>query len=198
MRNLTREFYIPQNATKIEAVEGVTIYEFFNKVNNKPAAVCFVGKTIKPTWNYWFDDETKKASKIQKTIESFEAKKIAKTEAAILRKQQSAEAAKLVKVGDIFVESSHFESTIIDFWQVIAVKGTKVELMPISKSLVHTDSSGRNEDYMPDINSFTNNKIMKANVSPLLCDTIYLKCRSWYSISSWSGKPVYQTNAYWR
>ena len=184
MRNLTREFYIPQNATKIEAVEGVAIYEFFNKVNNKPAAVCFVGKTIKPTWNYWFDDETKKASKIQKTIESFEAKKIAKTEAAILRKQQSAEAAKLVKVGDI--------------WQVIAVKGTKVELMPISKSLVHTDSSGRNEDYMPDINSFTNNKIMKANVSPLLCDTIYLKCRSWYSISSWSGKLVYQTNAYWR
>ena len=46
MRNLTRESYIPQNATKIEAVEGVTIYELFNKVNNNCIVVSIANNKL--------------------------------------------------------------------------------------------------------------------------------------------------------
>jgi hypothetical protein len=177
---------------------GIEIYEYINETLNKPAAVCFVGRTLKPTWKYWFDSEEDKIARIQNTVDKYKAQIKVKAQRTAERKIQKAEAEKCVSIGDIFVESSHYESTVIDFWQVVAKRGTRLELMKITKTLVDTDSSGRNEDYMPDVDNFIKDKTMKISISSKHGDIIYLVCRSWYSITSWSGKPVYQTNSYWR
>ncbi len=194
--NLTRDFYIPPNATKVETINGVDIYQYVNSVN-RLAAVCFIGRAVKPNWRYSFNTLDELTSYVDKTIEKYRAWQKRKADAKIERQASKAEAVKIVAVGDIFVESSHFEYTVIDFWQVVTKRGSKVELRKLTKTMVSVDSSGRNEDYMPDIDSFTD-KTMSVSIRGCYGDRVYLKCESWYSITSWDGKPEYQTNSYWR
>ena len=194
--NRTRDFYIPQNATKLETINGVDIYQSTNSVN-RPAAVCFVGRAVKPNWCFSFNTLDELSGYIDKTIEKYRTWQKRKADAKIERLANKAEAVKLVAIGDIFVESWHYESTTIQFWQVIAKRGAKVDLRLITKTMVNVDSSGRNEDYMPDIDNFTD-KTMTATIRNCCSNRVYLKCESWYSITSWDGKPEYQTNAMWR
>ncbi len=194
--NLTRDFYIPENSTKVETINGVDIYQYTNSVN-KPAAVCFIGRAMKPSWRYSFNSLDELAGYIDKTIEKYRAWQKRKADAKIERQANKAEAIKMVAVGDIFVESSHFEYTVINFWQVVTKRGSKVELRRLTKTMVHVDSSGRNEDYMPDIDNFTD-KTMTATIRSCYSNRVFLKCESWYSITSWEGKPEYQTNFMWR
>ena len=198
MIKLTREFYIPNLAQKIETMAGIEVFEYTNETLNKQAAICFVGKTIKPTWHHHFENVDSMKNKIQKTVQKYIADKKAKSERMKNKNQSKTEAAKLVNIGDIFVESSHYEFTVIDFWQVVAKQGVRLELMQISKRLEETGSRGRNEEYMPNIDDLISGKTMKISISSKHNDTIYLTSRSWYSVTSWSGKPVYQTSAYWR
>lgn len=193
-----REFYIPKDAIKLDTINGVDIYQYVTKEHNQLAAVCFLGRAQKPAWRYRFTTAEQMQSRIEDTIDKYQARKTLQLEAKADRKLRKAEASKLVNIGDIFVESFHYESTTVEFWQVVSKHGSKVELNKISKSLVHTDSSGRNEDYMPDIDGFIADKKMTMTISDKVGDTIYLKCQSWYSVTSWSGRPVYQTNIYWR
>lgn len=198
MMNVTRQFYIPSGAQRIETIEGMEVYRY-NDVTNRLCAVCFVGRVIRPTWRFGFESENKLATYINKTADKVIAKRKYKGELSALRKARKAEAVQKISVGDIFVEQYDYESTIISFWQVISKHGAKLELKMINKTLVHVDSSGRNEDYMPDIDSFVDNKIMARSIKTICADRVYLVGTStWYSVASWNGKPVYQTNAYWR
>lgn len=194
--NLTRDFYIPQNSTKLEAINGVEVYQY-TSMNNKPAAVCFMGKTIKPSWHLYFNTLDELKDYIGKTIDKYRLRQKRKAETKIERLANKAEAVKLVAIGDVFVESWHFESTTIQFWQVVAKRGAKVELRQTTKTMVDVDSSGRNENYMPDADNFTG-KTMTATIRSCYGNRVYLKCESWYSITSWGGKPEYQTNIMWR
>lgn len=191
--NITRDFYIPTGAIKLETIPGVDVYQYINQINNCPAAMCFTGRSQKPTWRYYFKNVEHLQDYVNKTINNYRLRQKAKLDAAAERKARKEQASKTVAIGDIFVESSHYESTIIKFWQVVAKRGTKLELKSINKTLVHTDESGRNEDYMPDINNFNDGEILKCSIRDQHSDTVYLKCESWYSITSWTGRPVYQT-----
>lgn len=195
---LTREFYIPKQATKLETVEGIDVYHYTNEEYNQPVAVCFVGKAQKPTWKYRFKSMEELIAMVNQTIEKYLARKNHLRILATEKKLRKAEAIKLVNVGDVFVETSSYESTVIDFWQVVTKRGATVELRKIGKNLVSIDSSGRNEDYMPLVDNFISDETKRLTISDKLSDSIYLICKSWYSFKSWNGKPVYQTNIYWR
>lgn len=194
--NLTRDFYIPANLTKLDAINGVDVYQYTNS-RNKPAAVCFIGKAVKPNWHLYFNSLDELINYINKTIEKYQVWQKRKAAIKIERQANKAEAVKLVAIGDIFVESWHYESTIIQFWQVVAKRGAKVDLRQITKTMVDVDSSGRNEDYMPNVDGFTD-KTMSVNIRSCCGDRVYLKCDSWHTITKWDGKPEYQTNIMWR
>ena len=195
---ITRQSYIPANAIKIDTIEGIEAYYYYNE-DRSLNAVCFVGKTIKPTWRYKFESGAALGKYLDKTIEKLLAYKKNKSERAEQRKANKVEAIEMVAVGDVFVECLSYEYTTIAFWQVISKRGAKLELKKIARTLVHTDSSGRNEDYMPNIDNFIDEKTMTRSISSSSGERVYLTGTSRIlSYTKWNGKPQYETNSYWR
>ncbi len=196
---ITRQSYIPTKAVKIDTILGIEAYRYYNE-DGSINAVCFVGKTIKPTWRYKFESEAVLTKYLDRTIEKHIAYKKNKSERAEQRKADKVEAINMVAIGDVFVECFSYEYTTVDFWQVISKRGAKLELKKIARTLVHSDSSGRNEDYMPNIDNFIEDeKTMTRSICSSSGESVYLigTSRS-LSYTKWNGKPQYETNSYWR
>lgn len=186
---LTREFYIPKGSKKIEThVKGVEVYEFTNTANYETITMCFVGKTMKPTWRIKFSSEDLRQDKIQKTIEKFKEREIRNCQIRADAKGEKAKAIKLVNIGDVFVQRFCYDSSITSFYQVVHKQGLKVELMQIS--MRNVDKSGETEMYMPNIGDFYPNRKKIARVSYGSSGNINLRPHHGIGpdFHSWDGK----------
>ena len=196
----TREFYIPTQATRIPAIDGIEAYKYTNG-QNKLVGLCFVGKQIKPSWRYIFSDMVQLTEALNVTVNKFVDRQQEKAVYREWRKQNKKEAIQMVNVGDIFVESFSYESTTISFWQMVFKKGGTVGLKEINRILVNTDSCGRSEYYIPHIDSFIDNKLITRSIKSHINDTVYLcipEAGGIHHFKKWNGKSVYETNIYWR
>lgn len=125
--------------------------------------MCFVGKTMKPTWRIKFSSEDLKQDKIQKTIEKFKERKLINCQSRAKAKEEKAKAIAFVNIGDIFVQIFSYDTTSTSFYQVVHKQGLRVELMEISMRTV--DVYGDTKMCMPNIGDFISNKVMVARVS---------------------------------
>ena len=191
---LTRAEHIPQNAIKIETVDGIEIFEGSYFKSGEIATICFVGKTQKPTWVHYFKSEQDKNHKIKETVEKYQVRKKFIIEDGIESRRQKSEAIKTIDIGDIFVEVFCYENTTATFWQVVSKSQGKIEL----KELYHKQDIEEKlslYEVMPSKNDFYSEIIQKMSISYASGDTIYLskvgeRSGMYHSIRNWNGKPV--------
>lgn len=121
--NLPRDFYIPKGAAKIahKTLPAVVYVRKFSETG-RHQAMGFFGKANKPAFNYSFKDAARMHKYIAEWFSGLE--KSAEYRAGI--KKQRAEFVHDVKVGDIFRSSWGYDQTNIDFYQVVALVGSKM------------------------------------------------------------------------
>ena len=146
----------------------------------------FYGKSYKPAWHYRFksldelDNYTNKYLGNKDDIEkSKEQRKLTKDHD--------------IKVGDIFYTNWGYDQTNIDFYEVVAVRGTRIDMKELRQVL---DSHSGNYDAVlpaegPD--RFADDKVRTVSAR---ADGTVTSLSSFEYPTKWDGKPKYQTDAY--
>ena len=141
----TNQAIIEQRESKAYGKKLAFFFEGFNgmvyiaKGSNDFVAMGFVGRTVKPVFNYLFSSESKMIDFIrtwaQRNLLSAQNKAQRKEEQKALQN----EIEKFVKVGDVFVSSWGYEQTNIDYYQVVGIKGkSTLTLREISAEVVES------------------------------------------------------------
>jgi len=131
MRNaIFTERYVPQGYELAFNDDKLGIQVYFKDVNGC-YGLCFVGRAIKPTWNYRFRNAEERQATVTRTFNNVQATKEFKEKRKLQRLEASANHG--VKVGDIFRSSWGYDQTNIDYYQVVAVSGKTATVCKISQ-----------------------------------------------------------------
>lgn len=136
---LSREFYIPAGAAKVEHKLSSAVAYFYRNDAGKPCAVGFRGKAAKPAWRYRFLSLEAREMHVAGFFAAVQAAEDAKAASA------AADAAKpMPEIGLILSSSWGYDQTNVDFYRVEAVSGRMVELVELEQILVENgDMRGR-------------------------------------------------------
>lgn len=180
---LTRESYIPENATHTRHDDiKVDVYEYY-LASGKPALLVFGGRRSKPDMYYRYSNEESRAQALKgylaRARKSLEHKAARRAE----KKQPNT-----LEVGAILYTSWGYDQTNVDFYQVVDKPSAHfVTIRKVAQSTVRTNGS---MDYVAPVEgSFTEDgKRVKAdaNNSVRISDG---RGRAY----EWNGEPKYQT-----
>ena len=124
----TRDFYISAGERKV-AVKGLPIVFYISEAGGAFYGKAFVGKAIKPTWNYRFKSAERRETVMKETIENYIGREKWKAEA----KAKAKAAGRGVEIADILRASWGYDMTIVDYYEVTKLIGkTMVEIRPIA------------------------------------------------------------------
>jgi len=132
---VTRAFFIPKDAEKIEDLESGAV-AYLSVHRNGNWAMGFGGKRQRPDFNYTFPTEEYARKYIQKYFDGQRASVKAKAE----RRAEQKAFKTTLKVGSILYTSWGYDQTNIDWYQVIEVKpsGKTVVIREIGYDKVET------------------------------------------------------------
>ena len=133
---ITKSRYYPENS-KIEVFDDIK-YEIGSYVNykGKPCAICYGGRRNKPDWSYQFENEDKRDNHINKFLQERYSVKEQRENQKKEQKAKEEKAFKDLKPGDVFVSSFGYSMTIVDFYQLISIKGKTGTFRAISGDVV--------------------------------------------------------------
>lgn len=177
------------NIEGVEKIEedGFTVYKYMN--NDKPVAAMFYGKTQKPNFHASFRDEEQRDAYIDEFLKGKEEhnKRVAeRREARKVTKDHN------VKVGDIYYTMWGYDQTNVDFYEVVAVRGSRIDLRELSYDVVETYPT--QEKIAPEAGSYVSDiKTVSARADGTLTP---IDGRSFLSLSKWDGRPIWQTDSY--
>lgn len=97
-----------------------------------------------------------------------------------------------VKVGDIYYCSWGYDQTNIDFYKVVDVRGSRIDLKELTTDFVSFGQGGY-EDEVTAGDSFASDKIYTVSAR---ADGTLTGLSSFEYLTKWDGKPLGQTNAY--
>lgn len=159
-----------------EDVTGGALY--YSESPGRFSLVGFVGKAVKPAFNYYYTSEEKRAAKALRWAEDLAATVKARAERAEARKN----ATHGMLVGTILSSLWGWEQTNVDFFEIVRVVSDKVvEVRPISSRKEYdSDMTGK---AMPIPGAFIG-EVMRKRANQR---GIRLTSYSWASI--WDGKP---------
>jgi len=184
---LTREFFVPAEfKEKIVKFDGaLEVYI----VDNGPSYVAkgFKGKAAKPAFYYDFKTAERMAEYIDKFFADYAEMVEYKANEKAKAKAQKAEAAKNLKVGDIYYSSWGYDQTNIDFYKIVDVKGAKATLVKIAKS--YLDSEFAYEDKVVP----APNVIVGKPMNKIVDQFGNFNIASYAGAYKWNGEPKYQT-----
>tara|TARA_R110002096_G_scaffold364673_1_gene557798 strand:+ start:184 stop:762 length:579 start_codon:yes stop_codon:yes gene_type:complete len=184
---LTREFFVPAEfKEKIVKFDGaLEVYI----VDNGPSYVAkgFKGKAAKPAFHYRFKTAERMADHIDSFFADYAEMVEYKANEKAKAKAKKAEAAKDLKVGDIYYSSWGYDQTNIDFYKIVDVKGAKATLVEIAKS--YLDSEFAYEDKVvpaPDV-------IVGKPMNKMVDQFGNFSIASYAGAYKWNGEPKSQT-----
>lgn len=122
-KNFIRDSY------KLAATDDTLGVEVYYCDEGKPTAIGFSGKRQKPDFHYNFKDVHRRSEYVQKWYEGIKATAARKATAREEKKAWKHS----VKVGDIFRCSWGYDQTNVDYYEVVAVRGTLVDVRPITQ-----------------------------------------------------------------
>lgn len=130
---MPREFYIPKNATVVRSKNLPAVVYLSN--DGKPSAMGFYGKADKPSFNFIFRDEARRAKHVSEWFDSMAA-----LEAGRLANRAAKKAfVHSLKVGDILHTSWGYDQTNVEFFQVTALVGkAMVEIRELAQESEET------------------------------------------------------------
>lgn len=128
MNNIQEQRYIPEGYELSWDDQDLGI-QIYYKESPTICGLCFVGRAIKPTWQYRFRSAEQRLAEVTKTFEWVNRRAKHKAD----KKAELASIKHDVKVGDIFKSSWGYDQTNIDFYEVIAVSGKSATVSPIGQ-----------------------------------------------------------------
>ncbi|AUR52057.1 hypothetical protein [Aquella oligotrophica] len=180
----------------LSVIGGCEIYQYLGK-DGAPCAFLSRGKSKKVSWHLKFSSLEALNDKVSKQINSYLDIQESKTKYKQEKTQRSKVAATLVNIGDIFYYSWGYDCTITSFWQVIAKSGMTVKLQQIDYRIDHIES-GRNEYLLPLKDQFVNDEVITKRIRSYCQNHSPAISMDHGLMVLHGGKPVYQTNVYWR
>lgn len=173
--------------------DGITALVNKTRDSRGPIGIIFSGKSSKPISNYVYPGENG-LEIFSRSVDRAITNAKARAEVIAQRKEQN----KLtsdhdIKVGDIFYTSWGYDQTNSEFYKVVEVKGSRIYLRELKSEIQSNDGAG--SDAIVPSEEFEDDKIhtvsARANGTVTNLDGV-----SFLSLSKWSGKPVYVTDAY--
>ena len=188
-RVMTRDFYIPSNATEVKPEEGTNAVAYYYDLDaSTPAAMVFVGRACKPSKHLCFLTTERREEYVQGIFQNVKANEAAKKARAAKAKLDKAKAAESVKVGDIFSSSWGYDQTNVDFYKCVAKRGQMIDVVKVGHTLDHCE---RGSDYVvPDVDCPLGGKMTKR-----INQYGGFRVESYANAYPFDGKPEYQTAA---
>lgn len=193
MRNTQR--YIPEGYELSWDNQELGIQVYYKEVPY-PAAICFVGRAINPTWHYRFKNSEQRQAEVTKTFANIQAWKDAK--AARKAKALEASANHGVKVGDVFRSSWGYDQTNVDYYQVLSVSNKTATFCKIARL---AESNGYLQgDCVPAPNQFIGKPFKKLIQKSSLESSAYIKIYSFANaykiepVAVVADKPIYESS----
>lgn len=157
---------------------------------NDVIGAMFYGKSYKPAWHYRFKNEDELNAYVDKFLANKDAIEQSKAER---REQRKLTRDHDIKVGDIFYTSWGYDQTNIDFYEVVAVRGSRIDMKELYQQNVGHE--GQDDKVIPaeGPNRFKDDKIYTVSAR---ADGTVTPLSSFEYPSKWDGKPKYQTDAY--
>ena len=172
---------------------GIQVYY---KEQPYPAALCFVGKAIKPTWHYRFKNGEQRQAQVTKTFE--DANRKAEYKAQQKAKKSEAMSNHGVVAGDVFRCSWGYDQTNIDYYEVIAVTGKTATVCRIG-CLSQEDGFLQGES-VPSLGAFIGKPFKKLIQKRSVDSEAFLTMNSFSTafkmipIATVANKPIYESS----
>ena len=168
-------------------------YKALLKNDAEPVLAMFYGKSAKPRFHYRFhsmkelDDYLDKYLNNKQEIEQGDAER---------RAQRKITADHNIKVGDIFYTYWGYDQTNSEFYEVVAVRGSRIDLRELDYTVDSSGESwGENKIY-PNPGHYVSDDIH--TVSARADGTVTnLDGESFLHLSKWEGKPISVTASGW-
>lgn len=179
-----RSSFVGEGAERHEVEGGV----YFTRVRAQGGfeLVAFAGRAKRPCMNYWYrsrEQRDEAARRFTANLAYSAAKKAAEREA---RKTQG----RGLEIGDVLVSCWGYEQTNVDFYEVVALVGTKtVELRPIEQH--RTDTGYRTGDAMPARGQYIGEDVIRKQA----CEGS-VRLSGFQRAYKWNGKPVFWSSYY--
>lgn len=188
------DFFINHKNAKLEVIENVNILRYEVEVKGvvKPALALFVGKSTKPSSNYYYSTPERREEEVNRVIErerEYLAEKLAKLEERKAFKPTT-------KAGDIFVSSWGYEQTQVDFYLCQEVKGKTGTFVRIGSETEEdsTCSSGLSDRVLP-----VPERIIGDPFKKLISQsggTEYIAMKSYEYCHKWGGSSMHRSWGY--
>lgn len=134
----TRDFYIPQGATKIERAECPNAVAYSSERYGKFIALGFSGKAQKPSFHYSFATAQKRDAYIAQFFDA-QQRAVAAKQVRSEQKAAARAAGHKLAVGDVLRSSWGYDQTNIDYYEVVALVGkASVSIRPIAQETTET------------------------------------------------------------
>jgi hypothetical protein len=178
---------------------GITVYykDLPNQIGNPVVCgLCFVGKAVKPTWQYRFKDAAQRTKEVEQTFARVQAKLDRKTQ----DKAKKSEAMNNhgVVVGDVFRCSWGYDQTNIDYYEVISVTGKSATICRIG--CLSENTGWLQGDSVPQLGAFIGKPMRKLIQKRSVDSEAFLTMSSFSTafkmqpIAQVGNKPVYESS----
>jgi len=180
---MTREFFIPKNATKISAKDSSAVAYLYTDTKDRPCARVFSGKRNKPDSRYYYRSDAERAKFVTIEFDTVREREAAKKERQASRKAEK----RGLSVGDIVDSSWGYDQTNVEFYEVIALVGkTMVELRELAQT--REDTHWAQWRTMPVLGSYISKSFRRVAKSG------WVNITSHYGASLWNGQPRSASN----
>jgi len=156
--------------------------------DGKPIGALWYGRASKPQIYATFRSEEEREEYIKRFLNNKASDEEAK---AKRRVEQKLTKDHNFKVGDIFYTSWGYDQTNIDFYEVVNVRGSRLDLRELRKETV--GHSGTYDEVKPIPGDYASDKIITISAR---ADGSVTRMSSFEYPSLWDGRPKHETNSY--
>lgn len=160
------------------------------KYNDEVVGAMFYGKSAKPQWHYRFRNMEELDNYTDKFLSNRAANEKSDAERREKRKLTKDHD---IKVGDIFYTSWGYDQTNIDYYEVVAVRGSRIDLKELHQKYVGHDGQDDLVEPATGENRFKDDEIHTVSAR---ADGTVTSLSSFEYPRKWDGKPDRQTDAY--
>ncbi len=157
--------------------------------NGRPMTAIWYGRAEKPQIYSTYPNEEYR----DKAIQEFLDRRAYRAEVNAQRKQERRLTRDHnIQIGDIYYTNWGYDQTNIDFYKVVNVRGSRIDLKELTQKYTDRGEGGYPDTVIPG-DEFANDKIYTVSAR---ADGTVTSLSSFEYLSKWDGQPKYQTNPY--